>query len=89
MRTLAMIGCALALMHPAQAASLRCGGDLIQEGDSVIAVQDACGEPVREAAIVNDNGARVGTALYYRYDYGADRKVVLSGGKVTRVERLD
>ena len=74
----------------ARAASLRCGNDLVQPGDSYLDVTDACGEPAREVALVGEDDQRVGTALYYRGGYGqADRKVYLRGGTVTAIERLD
>ncbi len=81
---------AVAAASAAHGASLRCGGDLVQEGDSVLDVQESCGDPAREVALVNDHGGRVGTAFYYHGGYGkADRKVIFSGGRVTRIDRLD
>lgn len=78
------------LTTPAAADSLRCGNDLVQDGDSYLDVTDACGEPAREVAIVGEDNQRIGTALYYRGDYGqADRKVYMRGGSVTGIERLD
>lgn len=74
----------------AQGAGLRCSQDLVQPGDSYLDVTDACGEPAREVALVGEDDQRVGTALYYRGEYGkADRKVYLRGGAVTAIERLD
>jgi len=76
--------------HGAQAASLRCGQNLVQPGDSYLDVTDACGDPDREVELVGEDDQRVGTALYYRGGYGqADRKVYLRGGAVTGIERLD
>lgn len=72
------------------AAGLRCGGDLVQPGDSYLGVTEACGQPAREVALVGQDNQRVGTALYYKGEYGkADRKVYMRGGTVTRIERLD
>ena len=89
--TLAVAAAAAALgVHGAHADSLRCGQDLVQPGDSYLAVTDACGDPDREVELVGEDDQRVGTALYYRGDYGqADRKVYLRGGTVTGIERLD
>lgn len=80
---------ALLLAVPAaHADSLRCGNDLVRPGDSVLDVQDACGRPDREAAIIGEDNTRVGTAFYYRMEYKADRKVIFRGGAVDRIERL-
>lgn len=68
--------------------SLRCGNDLVRPGDSVLDVQDACGQPDREVAIMGEDNTRVGTAFYYRMKYKADRKVYFRGGSVTGIERL-
>jgi hypothetical protein len=69
---------------------LRCNGDLILQGDSILAVKRACGEPVREQKVENKFGARIGTELYYKGGYGQrDRRVILIDGKVERVELLD
>jgi len=90
--SLALFAAVMALLvaQGAQAASLRCGQDLIQPGDSYLEVTDACGDSDRQVELVGENDQRVGTALYYRGDYGrADRKVYLRGGTVTAIERLD
>ena len=92
-----MISCAAPIVFvlgsyapDAAADSLRCDGDLVRPGDSYLAVTDACGDPVREVALIGEDNERVGTALYYRGGYGqADRKVYLRGGTVTGIERLD
>lgn len=69
---------------------LRCNGDLILRGDSILAVKRACGEPVREQRVENKFGARIGTELYYEGGYGQrDRRVILIDGKVERIELLD
>ncbi len=84
---LAYLGVAI---EDARAASLRCGNDLVQRGDSYLDVTDACGKPAREVALVGEDDQRVGTALYYKGGYGkADRKVYLRGGTVTGIERLN
>lgn len=86
------IGAAVCLMvtGDARGDSLRCERDLVRPGDSYLAVTDACGEPDREVALMGEDDQRVGTALYYRGEYGqADRKVYLRGGAVTGIERLD
>jgi len=78
------------LNQDAEAAGLRCGHDLVQEGDSYLDLTDACGDPDREVALVGEDNQQVGTALYYEGGYGkADRKVYLRGGTVTGIERLD
>lgn len=91
MRCSAAVAAALVVIFatPVRADGLRCGNELVREGDSVLAVTDACGEPDRRVAVVGDDNQRVGTAFYYRQDNRADRKVHLRGGKVTRIERLD
>lgn len=90
MRILAGLVVATAVTATAEAASLRCNGDLILPGDSIMAVKRSCGEPAREERVENKFGAQVGTALYYEGDYGQnDRKVILFDGKVDRVELLD
>lgn len=79
-----------AVTATAEAASLRCNGDLILPGDGILAVKRSCGEPAREERVENKFGAQIGTALYYEGDYGqSDRKVILFGGKVDRIELLD
>lgn len=83
------VALALLLIAPVvQADSLRCGNDLVRPGDSVLDVQDACGKPDREVAIMGEDNTRVGTAFYYRMEYKADRKVYFRGGAVTGIERL-
>ena len=74
----------------ANADKLRCGNALVQPGDSYLDVTDACGEPAREVAVVDEDNDRIGTALYYRGDHGQnDRKVHMRGGTVIAIQRLD
>ncbi len=74
----------------ADAASLRCNGDLIQPGDSLLTVLDSCGQPDATERLVNEYGTQLSSALYYRGGYGRrDRKVIVTEGEVTRVEVID
>lgn len=85
-----MIIAATARTGIAEAASLRCHGDLIQRGDGILAVKCACGEPAREQRIENKFGARIGTALHAEGDQRrSDRGVILVDGKIARIELLD
>lgn len=73
-----------------EAAYLRCNGDLIQPGDSILTVIDSCGKPDWSENQLNVYGARTSTSLYYRGEHGErDRKVVISEGEVERIEALD
>jgi len=78
-----------AAVTPATADSLRCGGDLIDSGDSIMEVTEACGEPARETAITNEEGVRVGTALFYQPSGKSVRKVIIYGGEVAGIRRID
>ena len=78
-----------AMLACSSAQAFRCGNDLVLVGDSVLAVEDACGHPDRKVVLVGKDDQRVGTAFYYRLEQKAPRKVYMRGGTVTRVERLD
>jgi hypothetical protein len=83
---------ALALLVATQvdAASLRCGNDLVNQGDSRTAVEETCGEPKRRIRQVNDEGATVGWRYVYDGGYGAaDRSVIFRHGKVAVIRRND
>lgn len=92
MRTTATIACAgllLAAASTANAAGLRCGNALVSQGDSIISVQEKCGEPIRQARLVNDYGRQIGTVWYIDAGYGkADRRITFRGGRVARIERV-
>ena len=80
------MGLALALSNPS-AASIRCGTDLIQEGDSVILLLEACGEPdLGDSDILLGDGTGEVT-----YNFGPREfmvRVTISDGKVERTENL-
>lgn len=79
----------LTLAAAAHAAGLRCGGALVSKGDSINSVLEACGEPTREAALVNDYGNEIGTVLYFDPGHGRDeRRVEFRGGRVSLIERM-
>jgi len=79
----------LATAPGAQASALRCGNDLIVPGDSILDVEDACGTPDREVALIGQNDQRVGTAYYYRLHNKSDRKIIFRGGSVAAIEVLE
>lgn len=81
---------ALVATGTASAASLRCGNDLVNEGDSRTPVEESCGEPKRRIRQVNDEGATVGWRYVYDGGYGAaDRSVIFRHGKVVAIRRND
>lgn len=80
-------GLMLALSNPS-VASLRCGTDLIQKGDSVVLLLEACGEPdVGDSDILLAYGSGEVT-----YNFGPREfmvRVTVSDGEVERTENLD
>lgn len=89
MRIAALVLVLILVGPSAHADGLRCGNDLVQRGDSIISVERKCGEPIREADLVNDRGKVVGTILYFDAGYGkADRRVTFRAGRVVRIERV-
>lgn len=80
------IGLALALSNPA-VASVRCGTDLIQKGDSVLLLLEACGEPdIGNSGILTGYGSGEVT-----YNFGPREfmvRVMISDGKIERTENL-
>ena len=73
----------------ASAAGLRCGNALVSQGDSILSVQESCGDPIRTAQLVNDKGKQIGTVMYFDAGYGkADRRVEFRAGRVVRIERV-
>ena len=71
-------------------AGVRCGQDLIDTGDSMNSVLEACGEPERRARLVDDYGDTIGIVLYIDPGYGKDtRRLEIRSGRVSLIERLD
>jgi len=70
-------------------AGMRCGNKLIEPGDSIVAVDKACGPPDRKAALVDGYDRRVGTAYYYTSPNKRTRKVIFRGGTVVQIQELD
>ena len=71
-------------------ASMRCGRDLIQQGDSALEVIEACGEPSRELSPYDAYRADINNRWLYEGEHGkADRMVIFREGRVERIERLD
>ncbi|TQE98377.1 MAG: DUF2845 domain-containing protein [Spiribacter salinus] len=86
---LALLTTTLLAATPAAAENMRCGQDIVGPGDTASKLRDACGDPERSGALVNEYGKRIGTVYYYVPGYGkAERKVHVQGGRVTLVERL-
>lgn len=81
------VGLALALSVPA-VASIRCGTDLVQEGDSVVHLLEACGEPY-----FGDRGVLLGYGSgEVTYNFGPTEfmvRVDVRDGKVEKFENLD
>lgn len=74
----------LALAAPVVGA-MRCGSDLVAEGDSVLKLLDACGEPT-----FGDPALYLGTAEW-TYNFGPNEfmmKVLIRDGQVERIEEL-
>lgn len=67
------------------AAALRCGTDLVVEGDSVVKLLDSCGEPTYgDAALFLDTAE-------WTYNFGPDEfmhRVLIRDGRVERIEEL-
>lgn len=80
------MGLTLALSNPS-VASIRCGADLVQEGDSVALLLEACGEPdIGDADILLEYG--IGEVTY---NFGPNEfmvRVKIIDGKVERTESL-
>jgi len=79
----------LALLLGASAAvqgALRCGTDLVAEGDSVVKLLEACGNPT-----TGDPDLYLGTAEW-TYNFGPEEfmyRVLIRDGAVERIEELD
>lgn len=80
------IGLLLALSNPIMA-SMRCGTDLINKGDSVVLLLEACGEPdIGDSDLLLAYGSGEVT-----YNFGPREfmvRVTVSGGEVERIENL-
>jgi len=80
----------LGLAAPATSWALRCGSALIQVEDPITKVLEHCGEPMRRAQLVDDDGDPIGSVLYFEGGYGKpDRRIELVSGRVTLIERLE
>jgi hypothetical protein len=91
MRTLAAAFTALAIAAAAPAqAGLRCGRELVQEGESVAQLLLACGEPTLRQTIAVDNTSKTeGIVEQWIYDFGRGtllQIVTLEGGKIASIE---
>lgn len=76
---------ALLLAAGPAAAAIRCGTDLVDEGDSVIKLLEACGEPT-----LGDPALYLGTAEW-TYNFGPTgfiTRVLIRDGRVERIEDL-
>ena len=86
LRRLAIVGGALALLANAPAsAAMRCGTELVVEGDSVLKLLEACGEPDMGVAALGPTNAE------WIYNFGPDefmKRVVIRDGQVERIEEL-
>ncbi len=85
----AVVAVVASLPLAAGADGFRCGNDLVRNGDSVLDVTDACGEPDRKVRLVGEDDQFVGHAYYYRLTNQFDRKITFHGGQVVRVESLN
>lgn len=77
-------GLLMALAVPA-AGAMRCGTELIAEGDSVVKLLEACGEPT-----IGDPALFLGTAEW-TYNFGPNEfmmRVLIRDGQVERLEEL-
>lgn len=85
-RFLLATGAALALSNPS-AASIRCGTDLVVDGDSVAKLLEACGEPdIGDPEVLLEHGFGEVT-----YNFGPTEfmvRVEVSDGKVESTEKL-
>ncbi|GEM_PF-2951663 len=87
----------LALSTPALADSVRCNGEIIKNGVSKFVVLQKCGKPdvvnvVGSTTVKNESFevARQTEEWYYKsLDYGDDYIIVVIGGTVNDVKRLD
>ena len=76
----------LTLSNPSSA-DIRCGADLIQEGDSVARLAEACGEPYRgDLDTLFELGYGEVTYNFGRRDFMV--RVTVQDGKVERTETL-
>ena len=74
----------------AVADSMRCGGALIQRGDSITKLMRECGEPIYQEEVQNRRGAVIGTRYFYDSGrWSGERKVFVSGGEVQSISRVD
>ena len=87
--TILITGLLLTLTTTTQAAGLRCGNALVSQGDSIVGVVEKCGDPIREARLVNDYGKQIGTVMYFDPGYGKNtRRVTFRGGRVASIEQV-
>ncbi|TAM96175.1 MAG: DUF2845 domain-containing protein [Rhodanobacteraceae bacterium] len=90
----------LALLLPQRAWALRCGTQIVKQGETTAQVRDACGEPFYVGHYVGPPGVAVGTpdepvaavtTEAWYYNFGPQRLMVrleFSGGVLAREETL-
>lgn len=85
---------ALALLTLAAAgaaqAGVRCGHELVSEGESSAALLLACGDPLLRQTIATENTSKTeGIVEQWVYDFGPGtllQIVTIEGGKIARIE---
>lgn len=79
----------IALAGPAQA-GLRCGHDLVQEGESAAELLLVCGEPMlRQMIAVGNTSQTEGIVEQWVYDFGRGtllQIVTIEAGKIAKIE---
>jgi hypothetical protein len=87
--TMAIASSVIALALPAQA-DIRCGHDLVQDGESVAQLLLVCGEPMlRQTIGVRETPAGEVLVEQWTYNFGPGtllQIVTVEGGKVAKVE---
>jgi hypothetical protein len=71
-------------------AGMRCGNDLVQEGESAAQLLLVCGEPMLRQTIALENTSKTeGIVEQWTYNFGPGtllQIVTLEGGKIARIE---
>ncbi len=84
-RILIAAGAALMVASTGAHSALRCGTDLVAEGDSVVKLIESCGEPtIGNAALFQDRAE-------WTYNFGPNEfmyRVLIDNGRVERIEEL-
>lgn len=82
----------IAAAGPAQA-GMRCGHELVQEGESAAALLLACGDPLLRQTIALENTSKTeGIVEQWVYDFGPGtllQIVTIEGGNIARIEDGD